>query len=104
MHVAATRLPEYRGARPGDWNGLRSYVDSLDRLTAGSAAAEAGRLPTPDAGLRVHDQRPGRLARAAPRLVEDLLTLVGRRASGFRDGIVDVSVRTRRRWRGVALA
>ena len=47
VHVAADRLPPYPGARPGDWNGLQSYVDRLDDLVVGWAAAEAGRLPDP---------------------------------------------------------
>jgi phytoene dehydrogenase-like protein len=47
VHVAADRLPPYPGARPGDWNGLQSYVDRLDDLVAGWAAATAGRLPDP---------------------------------------------------------
>ena len=47
VHVAADRLPAYGNARPGDWNGLQSYVDRLDDLVAGWAAAEAGQLPDP---------------------------------------------------------
>lgn len=45
IHVATDRLPPYPGARPGDWNGLQSYVDSLDDLSAAWTAAEAGLLP-----------------------------------------------------------
>jgi phytoene dehydrogenase-like protein len=45
VHVAIDRLPAYAGARAGDWNGLQSYVDSLDSLSEGFAAAEARRLP-----------------------------------------------------------
>jgi phytoene dehydrogenase-like protein len=47
VHVAADRLPPYPGARPGDWNGLQSYVDHLDDVVAAWAAAESGRLPDP---------------------------------------------------------
>ncbi len=45
VHVAVDRLPAYRGARAGDWNGLQSYVDRLDDMVAGFAAADARRLP-----------------------------------------------------------
>ena len=47
VHVAADRLPPYPHSRPGDWNGLQSYVDRLDDLTAAWVAAEAGLLPDP---------------------------------------------------------
>jgi phytoene dehydrogenase-like protein len=47
VHVAADRLPPYPGARPGDWNGLQSFVDHLDDLTAAWSRAEAGGLPEP---------------------------------------------------------
>ena len=47
VHVATDRLPPYPNARPGDWNGLQSFVDRLDDLTNGWAAAEARRLPDP---------------------------------------------------------
>ena len=47
VHVAADRLPQYDNARPGDWNGLQSYVDRLDDLVAAWSASEAGRLPDP---------------------------------------------------------
>ncbi|MGH9190389.1 MAG: phytoene desaturase family protein [Acidimicrobiales bacterium] len=47
VHVATDRLPAYPGARPGDWNGLQSYVDRLDDLTSAWAQSEAGRLPGP---------------------------------------------------------
>ena len=32
LHVATDRLPAYASGRPGDWNGLQSYVDRLDDL------------------------------------------------------------------------
>ena len=47
VHVAADRLPPYPSARPGDWNGLQSYVDRLDDLVGAWAASAAGRLPDP---------------------------------------------------------
>ncbi len=46
VHVATDRLPPYPNSRPGDWNGLQSYVDRLDDLVSGWAASEARRLPT----------------------------------------------------------
>lgn len=33
VHVATTCLPAYPDARPGDWNGLQSYVDRLNDLS-----------------------------------------------------------------------
>lgn len=47
VHVATDRLPAYPDGRPGDHNGLQSYVDRLDDMSAGFRAAEAGRLPDP---------------------------------------------------------
>ena len=47
VHVATDRLPAYEHGRPGDWNGLQSYVDRLDDLTSAWTQAEAGRLPDP---------------------------------------------------------
>ena len=47
VHVATDRLPPYPGCRPGDWNGLQSYVDRLDDLVSAWAASEAGELPDP---------------------------------------------------------
>ena len=45
VHVATDRLPPYPGCRPGDWNGLQSFVDRLDDLAAAWATSEAGELP-----------------------------------------------------------
>jgi phytoene dehydrogenase-like protein len=45
VHLATDALPAYPAARPGDWNGLQSYVDSVDALSDGFAQANAGRLP-----------------------------------------------------------
>ncbi len=47
VHVATDRLPAYPNSRPGDWNGLQSYVDRLDDLTAAWTRSEAGLLPDP---------------------------------------------------------
>jgi phytoene dehydrogenase-like protein len=47
VHVATDRLPPYPGGRPGDWNGLQSYVDHLGDLASAWVAAEAGLLPDP---------------------------------------------------------
>ena len=47
IHVATDALPAYPDSRPGDWNGLQSYVDHLDDLTDGWTQAEARRLPDP---------------------------------------------------------
>lgn len=43
--IAARQLPPYPGARPADYRGLQSYVDSLASLSGAFAQAEAGRLP-----------------------------------------------------------
>jgi len=43
--LATTTLPAYAQGRPGDWNGLQSYVDAVDSLADGFAQAEAQRLP-----------------------------------------------------------
>ncbi|MGB8996739.1 MAG: NAD(P)/FAD-dependent oxidoreductase [Pseudonocardiaceae bacterium] len=43
--LATTALPAYRDGQPGDWNGLQSYVDTVDSLADGFAQAEAQRLP-----------------------------------------------------------
>ena len=47
VHLAVDRLPPYLEARPGDWNGLQSHVATLDDLSRGFLAAEAGRMPDP---------------------------------------------------------
>jgi phytoene dehydrogenase-like protein len=47
VHVATDRLPPYPNCRPGDWNGLQSFVDRLDDLVTGWAASEARLLPDP---------------------------------------------------------
>ena len=119
VHVATDRLPAYTDARPGDWNGLQSYVDSLDGLTRSFAAADDRRLPQRPAAAYAFTMSalddtlapPGRhtvyLAcpaapyrvdegwkTAGPRLAEDLIEQVERRAPGFRDSIEGVHIRT----------
>ena len=47
VHLATDRLPPYPGARPGDWSGLQSHVDTVEQLRRGFLAAEARRLPDP---------------------------------------------------------
>ncbi|GAC1326694.1 MAG: NAD(P)/FAD-dependent oxidoreductase [Mycobacteriales bacterium] len=47
VHLATDRLPPYPGARPGDWHGLQSHVDTMEELRRGFLAAEARRLPDP---------------------------------------------------------
>ena len=130
VHVATDRLPPYRGARPGDWNGLQSYVDSVDALSASFAAAHDGRLHHPAAAYAfttsalddslappghhtVYLACPaapfrveGGWADAGEKLVEDLLSQVDARAPGFRESIQGIAVRTpdamarELRWRG----
>ncbi|MEJ7824703.1 MAG: NAD(P)/FAD-dependent oxidoreductase [Solirubrobacteraceae bacterium] len=118
VHVAVDRLPPYTGARPGDHNGLQSFVDELDELQAAFHAAESRRmhLPAPayafttsalDGGLAPPGHHTVYLAcpaapfaveggweRAAPAVVESLLDQVETRAPGFRDSIQGMSVRT----------
>ena len=45
VHLSTDRLPPYRNAREGDWNGLQSHVDTVEQLTRGFLAAEDRRLP-----------------------------------------------------------
>ena len=47
VHIAAEALPAYPGARPGDWNGLQSYVDSSADLTDAWHQSQAARMPDP---------------------------------------------------------
>ena len=118
VHVATTALPAYPGARPGDHNGLQSYVDSLDDLQDGFAQAEARRLPSPAPAYAfttsalddtlappgahtVYLACPaapfaieGGWVAAGERLAEDLLAQVEARAPGFRDTVTGIRVRT----------
>ena len=49
VHLATDKLPPYPNARPGDWNGLQSHVDTLEELQRGFLSAEDRRLPDPPA-------------------------------------------------------
>lgn len=118
VHVATDRLPPYPGCRPGDWNGLQSFVDRLDDLVAAWAAAEAGHLPPvlplyafttsaidptlapaghhtvylacPAAPARVQGGWPARQEEFVARALDTM----EQRAPGFRASIQGVSVRT----------
>jgi phytoene dehydrogenase-like protein len=111
IHVATDRLPAYPDARPGDWNGLQSFVDRLDDLGAAWRTAAAGGLPDPppmyafttsaiDPLLAPPGHHTVYLAcPAAPatvtggwdacrdRFVEASIDVVARHAPGFRDSI-----------------
>ncbi len=114
VHVATTALPRYASARPGDHNGLQSYVDRLADLEEAWTESEAGLLPdripwyafTPSA-LDPSLAPPGHhtvylACPAAParvrggwdtvrdRFVDDALATVERRAPGFRRSVVGV--------------
>jgi phytoene dehydrogenase-like protein len=118
VHVATDRLPPYPNGRAGDWNGLQSFVDRLDDLSAGWAAAEARRLPDrlplyafttsaiddslappnhhtvylacPTAPSRIEGGWPAR----REEFVERCLETVEDRAPGFRSSIVGVAAHT----------
>jgi len=116
--VATTGLPAYPGARPGDWNGLQSYVDRLGDLSSAWTRAEAGLLPAPlplyaftTSALDDTLAPPGRhtvylACPAAPavleggwplhtgRFVDACLATVEARAPGFHDSVVAVSAFT----------
>ena len=118
VHVAVDRLPPYTDACPGDWNGLQSYIDTLDALRRSFAAADDRRLHRPvagyaftpsalDASLAPDGHHTVYLAcpaapfvveggweRHADVLVEDLVAQVERRAPGFRASIRGIAVRT----------
>ena len=47
VHVGTDRLPAYPGARPGDWNGMQSFVDRLAELVSAWTEAEDRKLPDP---------------------------------------------------------
>ncbi len=115
IHVATDRLPAYPGARPGDHNGLQSYVDRLDDLTRAWTDAEARRLPDPlplyafttsalDSTLAPPGQHTVYLAcPSAPsqvdggwpartdEFVERALEVVESRAPGFRSSITGIA-------------
>jgi phytoene dehydrogenase-like protein len=118
VHVATDRLPPYPDSRPGDWNGLQSYVDRLGDLTRAWAQAEAGELPD---RLPLYAFSPSALddslappghhtiylaCPAAPsslnggwpsrrdELVERALDIVASRAPGFRSTVLGTSAWT----------
>ena len=118
VHVATDRLPPYPNSRPGDWNGLQSFVDRLDDLVGGWAASEARLLPDPlplyafttsaiDDSLAAPGHHtvylacptaPSRVQGGWParrdEFVERCLETVEDRAPGFRASIVGVAART----------
>jgi len=118
VHVATDRLPAYPNSRPGDWNGLQSYVDHLDDLTSAWTRSEAGLFPDPlplyaftpsalDDGLAPSGHHTVYLAcPAAPsrveggwaarreELVEAALATMELRAPGFRSSIQGISTWT----------
>ena len=118
VHVATDRLPPYPNMRPGDWNGLQSFVDRLDNLVAGWAASEARLLPDPLplyafttsaiddtlAPRRHHTvylacpSAPSRIQGGWParrdEFVERCLETVEDRAPGFRSSIVGLATYT----------
>jgi hypothetical protein len=118
VHVATTAPPPYANARPGDWNGLQSYVDRLDDLSAAWIQAEAREMPdrpplyafTPSAldptlaapGLHtVYLASPAAPAQVSgswgsreEKFIDRCLDTVERRAPGFRASIVGVTART----------
>ncbi|MBA3574331.1 MAG: NAD(P)/FAD-dependent oxidoreductase [Actinomycetota bacterium] len=117
--LATTALPAYPQGRPGDWNGLQSYVDSVASLADGFARAEAEQLPedpvptytfTPSAlddSLAPHGHHtvylacpcaPSRLRggwkQAEDEFAERMIDTVEARAPGFRATVVDRVVRS----------
>jgi len=118
VHVATDRLPAYPQARPGDWNGLQSYVDHLDTLTTAWKQSEAGRLPdelplyafttsalddtlAPDGHHTVYLACPaapstveGGWPARTDELVERSLDIVESRAPGFRASVRGVAAST----------
>lgn len=117
--LATTALPAYLHGRLGDWNGLQSYVDTLDSLADGFAQAEAQRLPDdpiptyaftpsalddslaprghhtvylacPTAPFRVR----GGWDAAKEEFTERMIDTVAARAPGFRSTIVGQTIRT----------
>jgi phytoene dehydrogenase-like protein len=117
--LAVTELPAYPNGRPGDWNGLQSFVDGLGSLRDGFARAEARLLPedpvptyafTPsalDASLAPPGHHTVYLAcPCAPAVLrggwaaqqdafaDRMVDTVERRVPGFRSTVVDRVVRT----------
>jgi phytoene dehydrogenase-like protein len=118
VHVATSRPPRYPAGRPGDWNGLQSFVDRLGDLRSAWVAAEAGELADPlpfycftpsvlDGSLAAPAHHTVYIAcpaapatirggweRRADEFVESALGTLEARAPGFRGHVQGVSVRT----------
>lgn len=118
IHIATRSLPAYRDGRPGDWNGLQSYVDHVDHLSTAWTRAEAGLIDdrpplyaftcsaiddtlAPPGHHTVYLACPAAPARLeggwdahTDRFVDSCLDIVEERAPGFRDSIIDLAVRT----------
>lgn len=50
-------LPAYVEGRPGDWNGLQSYVDTVDSLADGSRKRRLSDCLITRYPVRFHPQR-----------------------------------------------
>lgn len=118
VHVATDRLPPYTNGGPQDWNGLQSYIDSLDELRVACRAAEARRMHLPaqfyaftPSALDDTLAPPGHHAvylaspaapyeveggweKTAPAVVESMFDQLEERAPGFRDSVQGVATRT----------
>lgn len=114
VHVATDRLPPYPDARPGDWNGLQSYVDEVEVLRRAWIESEAGLMPdvlalyafttsaldptlAPPGHHTVYLACPAAPSRVRggwescrDRFVERTLDIVEERAPGFRSSVVGV--------------
>lgn len=119
VHVAVDRPIPYAGARPGDHAGLQSYVDTVEDLVRGFAAADDRRLPddpvptyafttsalddtlAPAGHHTVYLACPcapftleGGWGAQAEGFAERMIATVEARAPGFRDSIVGTAIRT----------
>jgi phytoene dehydrogenase-like protein len=117
--LATTDLPHYPNARPGDWNGLQSFVDSNDSLAEGFARARVRLLPTdpvptyaftpsaldgtlaPEGGHTVYLACPtapaivdGGWPASAHAFADRMIDTIEARAPGFTATILDRVVRT----------
>jgi phytoene dehydrogenase-like protein len=117
--LATTDLPHYPNARPGDWNGLQSFVDSTASLAEGFARARVRLLPTdpvptyaftpsaldgtlaPEGGHTVYLACPtapadvdGGWPASANAFADRMIDTVEARAPGFTATILDRVVRT----------
>jgi phytoene dehydrogenase-like protein len=119
VHLAVDRLPAYPNAQPGDHAGLQSFVDTLDTMVAGFAAAEDHRLPddpiptyafttsaldgslAPPGHHTVYLACPsapfdlnGGWSAGAERFAERMIDTVEKRAPGFRSSVQGMAIRT----------